>query len=245
MAENQPFIVMVAGYSNYTKKYPAYEERFGKENYAHTTNAKRYTVDEHLDEIRSLIPKDRSYMLVGYSMGASLIIELLNKEKLENCKGITLIGGSRYQPSHWFLNFTFSLPVPIIYFFASIILLTYPFTLIFSGFDFEKARIACYEGSIKSLVINKAREMKKEYNQCIRKVGRNIKGILNENKEIPALFIRLKKDLMVDEEDLEFTRTFFSKTKEIILPDDVIHLTHDMDSEYVEIFMSQSDFFSF
>ncbi len=243
MAEDQPFIVMVAGYSNYTKKYPAYEERFGKENYAHTTNAKRYTVDEHLDEIRSLIPKDRSYMLVGYSMGVSLIIELLNKEKLENCKGITLIGGSRYQPSHWFLTFTFSLPVPFIYFFASIILLTYPFVLLFSGFNFEKARLTCYEGSMKSLVVNNVREMKKEYNQCIRKVGRNITGILKENSTIPTLFIRLNEDLMVDEEDVEFTKTFFKKTKEIILPDDIIHLTHALDSEFIDIFMAQTEFF--
>ena len=55
MVEDQPFIVLVAGYSNYTKKYPAYKERFGEKNYAHTTNAKRYTVDEHLDEIKSII----------------------------------------------------------------------------------------------------------------------------------------------------------------------------------------------
>ncbi|MCG3220866.1 MAG: hypothetical protein H7641_05745, partial [Candidatus Heimdallarchaeota archaeon] len=177
------------------------------------------------------------------SMGVSLIIELLNREKLENCKGVTLIGGSRYQPTHWFLNFVFSLSIPLIYFFSLILLMTYPFVLIFTGFNFEKARHACYEGSIKSLVINKAREMKKEYNQCIRKVGLDVKGILKENKDIPALFIRLKEDLMVDEEDLAFTRSFFMKTEEIILSDDIIHLTHEMDSEFIDIFMTQSKFF--
>jgi pimeloyl-ACP methyl ester carboxylesterase len=245
MSEDQPFIVLVAGYSNYTKKYPAYEERFGSDNFAHTTNAKRYTVDEHLDELKSLIPQNRPYMLVGYSMGASLIIELLNREKLENCKGVTLIGGSRYQPSHWFLTFTFMLPIPFIYFFATILLMTYPFVLLFSGFNFEKARLACYEGSMKSLRTNKAREMKKEYNQCIRKVGRNVHGILEENEDIPALFIRLKEDLMVDEEDLQFTKTFFNKTEEIVLAEDIIHLTHAMDAEFIDIIISQKKFFGY
>ena len=242
MTQEEPFIVLVAGYSNYTKQYPSYEKRFGKENYAYTTNVNRYTVDEHLDEIRSIIPKNREYMLIGYSMGASLIIELLNREIIENCKGVTLIGGSRYQPTHWFLNFVFSLPVPFIYFFASILLFAYPFVLIFTGFNFEKARHSCFEG-FQSLLEYKAKEMKKEYNQCIRTVGLDINGIMEENKDIPTLIIRLKEDLMVDEEDLEYTRTFFNKTKEIIMPADIIHLTHAMDAEFVDIFMSEREFF--
>ena len=74
-------------------------------------------------------------------------------------------------------------------------------------------------------------------------MGRNITGILKENSTIPTLFIRLNEDLMVDEEDVEFTKTFFKKTKEIILPDDIIHLTHALDSEFIDIFMAQTEFF--
>ena len=243
MTNEEPFIVLVAGYSNYTKKYPAYEERFGEENYAYTTNAGRYTVDEHLEETKSLIPENRPYLLIGYSMGVSLIIELFNREKMNNCKGVTLIGGSRYQPTHWFLDFVFSLPVPIMYFFAIILLLTFPFVYLFTGFNYEKARSACYEG-LQSFIEYGAQEMKKEYNQCIRKVGLDIEGILKENEEIPALFIRLKEDLMVDEEDLEYTKTFFKKTKEVIMPENIIHLTHAMDAEFIDIFMGQKDFFN-
>ncbi|MHA2357930.1 MAG: hypothetical protein ACXABK_04095 [Candidatus Heimdallarchaeaceae archaeon] len=242
MAESEPFIVMVAGFSNYNWNYPAYEKKFGKKNFAHTTNAGRYTVDEHLDEIRSIIPKKRPYLLVGYSMGVSLIIELLNRDKLTNCKGVTLIGGSRYQPTHWFLNFVFSLPVPLIYFFGFLLLLAFPFTYVFTGFNYEKARHSCIEG-FTSLIEHKAGEMKKEYNHCIRKVGKEVHGILDENKSIPALFIRLKKDLMVDEADIKYSMTFFEKSKEIIMADDIIHLTHRLDSEFIDLFLKEYAFF--
>ena len=243
MEDQKHFIVLVAGFSNYHWNYPVYEEKFGIENFAHTTNAKRYTVDEHLEEIESILPENRPYLLVGYSMGVSLIIELMNRKVLSNCKGATLIGGSRYQPTHWFLNFVFSLPAPFIYFFAFLILLSYPIALMINKFSIKNTNHTCVEGLMR-LIENKASEMRKEYNQCIRKVGINVKGVLEENKDIPIYIIRLQKDLMVDEKDLEYTKTFFTEVKEKILPANIIHLTHAQDNEFVKMIEEEYEFFN-
>ena len=242
MSDQSPFVVLVAGFSNYHWNYPAYQEKYGPDNFAHTTNAGRYTVDDHLDEINSIIPENRPYVLIGYSMGVSLIIELMNRQKLPNCKGAALIGGSRYQPTHWFLNFVFKLPSPFIYFFATLILLSYPIALVINKFSIKNTNHTCVEGLLR-LIENKASEMKKEYNHCIRKVGLNIDGVLDENKEIPIYVIRLEKDLMVDEEDLEYTKTFFRNVKEKVLPSDIIHLTHKMDKEFIQMIEEESGFF--
>ncbi|MHA1667777.1 MAG: hypothetical protein ACTSX6_08845 [Candidatus Heimdallarchaeaceae archaeon] len=244
MQERKPFVVLVAGFSNYKRRYPAYEKKFGKENFSWTTNAKRYTVDEHLDELESIIPRNRKYILVGYSMGASLIIELLSRKKMENCNGVVLIGGARIQPSHWFLNLLFKLPVPVIYMFSIIMALSFPIVLVFSKFNFHKAIPASFEGLYR-LIENGAREMKKEYNECIRKVGRNVSDILEENKQIPLLIIRLTKDMMVNDEDLELVKSFFLKKKEKVMPADIIHLTHALDEQFAEIITNELDFFNF
>ena len=49
--------------------------------------------------------------------------------------------------------------------------------------------------------------------------------------------------MMTYEEDLATVRTFFTKSKERILPENIIHLTHKYDSLYIEIIDEEKDFF--
>ena len=86
--------------------------------------------------------------------------------------------------------------------------------------------------------------MKKEYNQCIRKVGRNLDDILPENKNIPLLIIRLEKDMMVKEEYYQTVLNWFNKTKIRILPPDIIHLTHRLDDLFISIMEEEKELFS-
>jgi len=244
MTKEIPFLMVAAGYSNYTREYPAYIEKFGQENVQWTTNAGRYSIEDHIDELKSKLPIDRPYIITGHSMGGSIIIELMNKEPLVNCRGVSIVGSSRIQPSHWFLNFLFYLPVPIIYLFFGLMALSFPITLIVTRFNFHKAVQASFDG-IARLIENGARKMKKEYNGCLRKIGKNVHGILEENKNIPTLFIHLKKDMLVDDEDLEYTKAFFNVRKERIIPADTIHLTHDFDNLVADILGEELDFFGY
>ena len=244
MSTKEPFVILAPGFSNYYREYPAYEERYGKENFAHTTNYKRFTIEEHLDEIESVIPKNRDYILIGYSLGGCNLIELLSRKKLQNCKGVILVGAARILTPHPFLNFLFRLPVPLIYFFATILALFFPINFIISGFNLKKAIPASFEGLVR-LIENGAGKMKKEYNYCVRKVGRNVEDILESNKEIPLLVIRLQKDMMIDEEDLNVVKSFFKKSKEKFLPKNIIHLTHKFDSLYIKIIDEHRDFFGY
>jgi len=243
MVKNDPFMILAAGFSNYDREYPIYEEKFGKENFAHTTNQNRFTIEEHLEEIESLMPKNREYMLIGYSMGGSNILELLGWKNLTRCRGVVLVGAAHIQDVHWFLNFMFRLPVPIIYFFAILIALLFPMNLIIAGFNFKKAVPASFEGLYMFLRYG-ARNMKKEYNHCIRKVGRNLDDILPENKDIPLLIIRLEKDMMVRDEYYQTVLNWFNKTKMRILPPDIIHLTHRLDNLFISIIEEEKELFS-
>lgn len=242
MSEKEPFMILAPGFSNYKRTYPTYEERYGKDNFAYTTNYKRYSIDDHLEEIESLIPENKPFMIAGYSMGGCNIIELLSRRALTNCKGVVLIGAARILTPHWFLNYLFRLPVPLIYFLAIFIALLFPFNFIVSGFNLKKAIPASFEGLVR-LIENGAGKMKKEYNGCVRKVGRNVEDILEENRKIPLLIIRIQEDMMTDEEDLATVRTFFTKSKERILPENIIHLTHKYDSLYIQIIDGEKDFF--
>ena len=105
MDEKKPFIVIAAGYSNYDREYPAYIEKFGLDNLVWTTTKDRYSVQEHIDELKEILPKDRDFIFIGHSMGASTIIELMHQEPVKRCKGAIFVGGSRIQKSHWFFEF--------------------------------------------------------------------------------------------------------------------------------------------
>ncbi len=242
MSDKEPFMILAHGFSNYKRTHPTFEERYGEDNFAQTTNYNRFSIEDHLEELETIIPEKRPYMLTGYSMGGCNIIELLSRKVLQNCKGVILVGAARIITPHWFLNFLFKLPVPLMYFFASFIALLFPFNLLITGFNLKKAIPASFEG-LERLVENGARKMKKEYNQCVRKVGRNVEDILEENKDIPLLIIRLQKDMMVDEEDLATVKSFFNKWDEEILPEHIIHLTHKYDNHYIKLIDDRKDFF--
>ncbi|MHA1399841.1 MAG: alpha/beta fold hydrolase [Candidatus Heimdallarchaeaceae archaeon] len=245
MDKKQPFITVAAGFSNYSREYPAYIEKFGDENVEWACYAKKYTIEEHIEEIKSHIPNGRPYILTGHSLGGSLLIEMMAREKLdENCKGVVLIGASRRLYPHPTLNFIFRLPVPLIYAFSIFLMFIYPIFILVYKFNMHKATQASFEGIVR-LVENGARDMKKEFNYCLRPIGQDVTDILEENKDIPVLFIRLKKDMMVKEEDLELTKSFFNNWKERIIPSDSIHLTHDFDYIVADILNEEMPFFGF
>ncbi len=239
-----PDIIVAAGFSNYYRKYPKYKETFGEDKATWTCYLDTVTIEEHLEEIKSKIPKDRPYLLSGHSMGGALLIELMKREKLENCKGIILVGASQRIYPHWFLNFTFYTPVFVIYAFAITLVLSYPLILLITGFNTHKAKQAAFEG-LERLLENGARRMKAEYNQCLRKVGKNTNPIVEENKAIPVLFIRLKKDMMVKEEDVSRTKKLFEVYKERIIPTDSVHLTHDFDDDVAKMIKEEYPFFGY
>ena len=244
MDDNKPFIVVAAGYSNYEREYPAYIEKFGAGNVIWTTTKDQFSVQEHIDELHEILPKDRNFIFVGHSMGASTIIELMNQEPIERCKGAIFIGGSRIQESHWFFEYLFRLPVPLIYLNGCLLALGFPISLLINKFNFHKAFQASFDG-IWRLIVSRAGRMKKEYWDCLKKIGRDVHEVKEENRNIPVLFIRLEKDLLVDIEDVKYTKSFFNNVRERILPYDSIHLTHDFDYPVSDIIGDELDFFGF
>ena len=244
MADSKPFVVVAAGFGNYTREYPAYVEKFGRENVVWTSNYKRYTVEDHLEELESKIPKDKPYILVGHSLGGSIIIELMSRKPLNNCQGVSLNGASRMVLSHWFINFLFYLPVPIIYSFFALMVILFPLNFVLTGFNLHKAKQASFEGIIR-LIENGAREIKKEYNFCLRKIGREVTDIHKENLDIPTLFIHLEKEMMVDEEDLKLTKEMYKNKRVKIIKSDTMHLTHDFDYVVADLIGEELDFFSY
>ena len=244
MPDSKPFVVVAAGFGNYTREYPAYAKKFGKENVIWTSNYKRYTVEDHLEELESKIPKDKPYILVGHSLGGSIIIELMSRKPLNNCQGVSLNGASRRVLSHWFLNFLFYLPVPIIYSFFVLMVILFPLNFVLTGFNLHKAKQASFEGIIR-ITENGTREIKKEYNYCLRKIGREVTKIHKDNLSIPTLFIHLEKEMMVDEEDLEFTKSLYKNKKVKIIKSDTMHLTHDFDYVVADLIGEELDFFGY
>lgn len=243
MSPEFPKIIVVAGFSNYNREYPDYTKKFGEQNVHWTTNRDRYTVEEHLAELKSKIPKDQPYILSGHSMGGALIIELMKREKIDNCKGIVLVGASRRIFPHWALNFIFHMPIPIIYLFAITLVISFPISLIVNLFNLHKAKQASFE-AFQRIRDCGARRMKKEFNLCLRDLGKDTEDILEVNKNIPVLFLRLKKDMMLREWDIKLTKSFFNNWKEIIIPSDCIHLTHDFDDKVAELINRELSFFS-
>ncbi|MHA1416906.1 MAG: alpha/beta fold hydrolase [Candidatus Heimdallarchaeaceae archaeon] len=240
-----PFFTVAAGFSNYTREYPAYVEKFGKENVEWACYADKYTIEEHIEEIKTHFPNGRPFILIGHSLGGSLIIEMLAKEKMPSeCEGVVLVGASRRLYPHPALNFAFRLPVPLVYAFSAFLMLIFPIFLVAYKFNLHKAFHASFEGFWR-LVENGAKRMKKEFNYCLRDIGKNVSDILEENKHIPVLFIRLKKDIMIREEDVEETKSFFHKHKERIIPIDTIHLNHEFDSVVADIINEELPFFGF
>ena len=79
----------------------------------------------------------------------------------------------------------------------------------------------------------------------MKKIGRNVHHVKEENKDIPVLFVRLKEDLLVDVEDVEYTKSFFNNVRERLLPYDSIHLTHDFDYPVADLIGDELDFFGF
>ncbi|MCK5141473.1 MAG: alpha/beta hydrolase, partial [Candidatus Heimdallarchaeota archaeon] len=188
--------------------------------------------------------KDKPYILVGHSMGGSIIIELMSRKPLDNCQGVSLNGASRLTLSHWFLNFLFYLPVPIIYSFFALMVVLFPLNFVLTGFNLHKAKQASFEG-ITRLIENGAREIKKEYNFCLRKIGKDVTSIHKNNINIPTLFIHLKKEMMVDEEDLKFTKSLYNKKRVKIIKSDTMHLTHDFDYVVADLIGEELDFFGY
>ena len=244
MEKKIPFVVVAAGYSNYDREYPAHVEKFGENNVVNTTTKGRFSVQEHIDELHDLLPQDKEYLLIGHSMGIPTIIELMNKIHLKNCRGAVFVAGSRIQETHWFFEFLFRLPVPLIYVTASLLTLLFPINLLVYKFNFHKAFQASFDG-IWRLIVSGAGNMKKEYWDCLKKIGQDVHGVLEENKDIPILFLRLAKDKLVNDEDVKYTKTFFKNIKEIILPYDSIHLTHDYDFLVMDVIGEQLDYFGY
>ena len=244
MSDSKPFVVVAAGFGNYTREYPAYVKKFGKENVVWTSNYKRYTVEDHLEELESKIPKDKPYILVGHSLGGSIIIELMSRKALKNCQGVSLNGASRKILSHWFLNFLFYLPVPIIFSFFVLMVILFPLNFVLTGFNLHKAKQASFEG-ITRLIENGTREIKKEYNFCLRKIGREVSSIHKDSINIPTLFIHLEKEMMVDEEDLEMTKSLYKNKRVKIIKSDTMHLTHDFDYVVADLIGEELDFFGY
>ena len=154
------------------------------------------------------------------------------------------VGGSRIQESHWFFEYLFRLPVPLIYINGALLTLGFPISLIVNKFNFHKAFQASFDG-IWRLIVSGAGNMKKEYWDCLKKIGRDVHGVLEGNKDIPILFVRLEKDLLVNDEDVKYTKTFFNNIKESILPYDSIHLTHDFDYIIADVIGENLDFFGY
>lgn len=216
--------------------YPDYYAKFGKENVKVLCWDETCTdLESHLKLIRENIPRDQSFVAVGHSMGGSLLLELLARERIPNLKGLVLVGASRRMRSEQGINMIMKFPWFFLWIFTIFITLAFPITILF----WRSKTYDTYRELWRFLTKDGARKIHKQYNLTLKKLG-TIKRVVNP--EVPLVVVRLEEDTLIDEDDLEFTKAMFHNVHEQIIQTGSLHLTEKFDPITVEKIALEAEF---
>ena len=229
-------IFISTGFGGIGREYPDYEAKFGKENVTVIRWDKSCTdIDSHLAKIKETIPKDEPFVLCGHSLGGSLAIELLSREKVPFLQSLVLIGSSRRIKKEQGLEFIMKFPWFFLWPFAVLMALAFPITI----FIWREKTFDTYYELFKFLGRDGARKIHKQYNLTLKKLG-SAESIADPT--LPVLYVGLPKDSLIDDEDLEYTLNMFKKSKKSIINANSIHLIEKYDPITVEKIAEEAGF---
>lgn len=84
-----------------------------------------------------------------------------------------------------------------------------------------------------------AKKIHRQFNQTLKKLG-GVTSVKNPN--LPLLFVRLRNDILVDQKDLEFTKSMFKNVHKQIIETEALHLTEKFDHITVEKIANEAEF---
>lgn len=229
-------IIVATGLGGAGRFYPDYEVKYGKENCTIVCWDKSCTnLDTHITKLKANIPKEKSFVEVGHSMGGSIWLELISRENIHNMRGLVLVGAARTLRTNQGLKFMMKHHWTRIWFIVIFLTLLAPIMwMIWRSKTYDTFR-EMWRFTTK----DGAKKIHTQYNQTLKKLG----GVSKvKNPELPLLLVRLEKDTLVDEEDLKFTKAMFKNVREEIIETDSLHLTEKFDYITVERIANQAKF---
>ena len=229
-------VFISTGFGGIGREYPDYEAKFGKENVTVIRWDKTCTdIDSHLAKIKETIPNNEPFVLCGHSLGGSLAIELLSRERIPFLQSLVLIGSSRRIKKEQGLEFIMKFPWFFLWPFAVLMALAFPITI----FIWREKTFDTYYELFKFLKRDGAKKIHKQYNLTLKKLGA-AKSIIDPT--LPVLYVGLPKDSLIDEEDLEFTLKMFNKSKKSLINANSIHLIEKYDPITVEKIAEEAEY---
>ncbi|MHA1212929.1 MAG: alpha/beta fold hydrolase, partial [Candidatus Heimdallarchaeota archaeon] len=218
------------------RQFPDYYAKFGEENVTCVLWDKTCTdLEAHIVYLKKYFPKDKPFIAVGHSMGGSILLEICSRELIPNMKGLVLVGaaqtlrvdgGVRFMMKrHWF-RITW-----LVCFLTAIA----PIMV----FIWRKKTYDTYKELWRFTTNDGAKKIHTQYNQTIKRLG----GITSvKNPDMPFMFVRLEEDTLVDNDDLNFTRTLFKNIRDKIIETNSLHLTEKFDHLTVEKIAEEAEF---
>lgn len=229
-------VLIATGFGGLSREYPDYYAKFGQKNVEVIRLDRSCTdVDSHLKKMRETFPKEKPFIICGHSLGGMLTIELLSREKIPNLKGVVLIGSSRKVKEKSGLKFMMKFPWFFLWFFLILLIIAFPITVI----AWRKKTYDTYYELFKFLRRDGAKKIHKQYNMTLKKLGTAMKVL---QPEIPFLYVGLEKDTLVDDNDLEFTKSMFKNVRVQIIEAKSLHLIEKYDPITVEKIANEAEF---
>ena len=221
-------VVVATGLGGAGREYPDYYEKFGRENVTIVCWDDTVSdLDSHIAKLKENIPKEEPFVAVGHSMGGCIWLELLNRENIPNQKGQVLVGCSRMVRGDQGVEFIMKRPWWFIWVMVLGLTALFPIML----FVWRKKTVDTYRELWRFITKDGARKIHNQYNLTLKKLG-HITDV--KNPDLPMLVVRLRKDTLVDDQDLEYTKAMFNNPREQIIESDSLHLTEKFDPITVE-----------
>lgn len=229
-------ILIATGLGGVGREYPDYYAKFGEENVDVLIWEEDISdLDSHIAALKERIPKDEPFIGVGHSMGGSVWIELLAKESPPNMQGLVLVGCARKLRVNQGIKFMMGGHWIRIWLIVIFMTLMAPIMI----FVWRKKTFDTYHELWRFPIRDGAPKIHRQYNLTLEKLGGVTKLI---NPDMPVVFIRLEKDTLVDEQDLDETKALFTNVHEQIIETNSLHLTEKFDPITVERIALESKF---
>jgi alpha-beta hydrolase superfamily lysophospholipase len=229
-------IVVAVGLGGGGRLFPDYEVKFGKENCIIVTWDKTCTdLDAHINFLKAYIPKDEPFVAVGHSMGGSIWLEIISREIIPNMVGLVMVGCARTLKQDQGVKFLMKRHWLRIWFFVLLLTFAAPIMV----FIWRKKTIDSYREMWRFVVKDGAKKIHTQVNQTLNKLG-SVTSV--KNPDLPVLFVRLRTDTLVSEQDLEFTMNMFTNIREQIIETDALHLNQRFDPITVEKIANEAEF---
>ncbi len=172
--------------------------------------------------VKSAIDDGEDFVLIGHSLGTSIISHYVLSREVPNLKGMVLIGGGkRFYPAEG-MNFLMNLPNFMIFLMLVGMALVSPLMFILMGWQGMMERLEAIKLS-REMGIQKIKDV---YHETIVKV---INPPPLKILEIPVLLLTLPKDVLFPSEGITDLRVNFPRLELHVIPANRYHFTHKYD----------------